>query len=421
MCNEYEKYNFAHQKRSRANTIPLPDTVKLKGFEFKVYAPRVFGNIRNMMQIEPQEYILSICFNKYIEFISNSKSGAFFYYSNDGKYLIKTVEQAEANCLTGMLYQYSQHLENNTDTRLCRMYGLYRLSLKNAIKGLHGTKFYFLIMESVFYTARFIHLIYDLKGSSYGREATQKDLAREPTNNFTCTVLKDNDLRESGQTIQIGDLADKMKKQIAADARFLASQGIIDYSLLIGIHYPLQPDPRRLMADQEKRKTGTAPVWDQTGRGRSPTVPIDTRSGFKSEMMSLESQYDEEEKKRVMKQIDSSHSQLSTKALSREGSSTRKSDRKDRGLSSVKSTSASYKSPSNKPKGPQRKRTIMSDADTREVYFLGIIDILVQYGIKKRGEYVYKSKMRGLGDSVSVIPPEKYMQRFVNFANSFIK
>mmetsp|Transcript_38593 Transcript_38593/g.64790 ORF Transcript_38593/g.64790 Transcript_38593/m.64790 type:complete len:92 (+) Transcript_38593:1737-2012(+) len=51
-------------------------------------------------------------------------------------------------------------------------------------------KFYFIIMESVFYTARYIHLIYDLKGSSYRREATDKDIDRDPTQNFTCTVLK---------------------------------------------------------------------------------------------------------------------------------------------------------------------------------------------------------------------------------------
>jgi len=105
-----------------------------------------------------------------------------------------------------------------------------------------------------------------------------------------------------------------------------------------------------------------------------------------------------------MKEIDTSHSRLN----SREGSTTRSTgsitrstmrsttrEKKERGLASVKSTNK-------KPKGPQRKRTIMSEADTREVYFLGIIDILVQYGIKKRGEYVYKSKLRRLGDSVSV-------------------
>ena len=71
-----------------------------------------------------------------------------------------------------------------------------------------------------------------------------------------------------------------------------------------------------------------------------------------------------------------------------------------------------------------RKRSIMSDESTKEVtffselspslccdiqecsrlqvYFIGIIDILVQYGLRKRGEYLYKSRLRGLGQTISV-------------------
>ena len=63
----------------------------------------------------------------------------------------------------------------------------------------------------------------------------------------------------------------------------------------------------------------------------------------------------------------------------------------------------------------------MSDASTKEVYFIGIIDILVQYGLRKRGEYLFKSRLQGLGDTVSVIPPQKYFERFVGFSETFIE
>jgi len=312
MCSDTEKQTFSHGPSGRGQ--PLPKHIKLRGFEFKVYAPRAFAQIRNMMAIDPQEFIISICFNKYVEFISNSKSGAFFYYSNDGKYMIKTIEKAEANCLTDMLYNYSNHLENNPESRLCKVYGLYRLSLNHSLKGMKGTKFYFIIMESVFYTAKFIHLIYDLKGSSYGRAATQKDINSRPTKNFTTTVLKDNDLRESKQMLNIGShRAKEMKKQIESDAQFLANMGIIDYSLLIGIHYPLQPDPREKKAELERSETGEIPIWEKNShRGRSPTIPIDTRAGYQSNMVNMEKETDAEEIKKVADKVQKSQTALQT-------------------------------------------------------------------------------------------------------------
>jgi len=56
-------------------------------------------------------------------------------------------------------------LQDNPESKLCKIYGLYRLSLNHSLPRMGGRKkFYFIIMESVFYTARYIHLIYDLKG-----------------------------------------------------------------------------------------------------------------------------------------------------------------------------------------------------------------------------------------------------------------
>lgn len=47
----------------------------------------VFHAIRGQSGIDEAEYMVSIAgdFN-YIEFIANSKSGQFFFYSHDGRY-----------------------------------------------------------------------------------------------------------------------------------------------------------------------------------------------------------------------------------------------------------------------------------------------------------------------------------------------
>lgn len=59
-------------------------------FKFKSYAPKVFKRLREYFSIDTASYMLSVCGNyNYLEFISNSKSGQFFFYSHDGKYMIK--------------------------------------------------------------------------------------------------------------------------------------------------------------------------------------------------------------------------------------------------------------------------------------------------------------------------------------------
>jgi hypothetical protein len=51
-------------------------------FKFKDYAPLVFRGLRKRFGIDPSDYLCDLCgdFN-YIEFLSNSKSGQFFFYS----------------------------------------------------------------------------------------------------------------------------------------------------------------------------------------------------------------------------------------------------------------------------------------------------------------------------------------------------
>ena len=96
-------------------------------FKFKDYAPNVFKTIRAVSGINESEYIMSLAgdFN-YIEFIANSKSGQFFFYSHDGKYMIKTQTKDECVLLRTMLPQYVNHLKAHPDSLLVRFYGMHR-------------------------------------------------------------------------------------------------------------------------------------------------------------------------------------------------------------------------------------------------------------------------------------------------------
>jgi 1-phosphatidylinositol-4-phosphate 5-kinase len=55
-------------------------------FKFKDYAPKIFHRLRQLFGIDSASYMLSVCGNyNYLEFMSNSKSGQFFFYTHDGE------------------------------------------------------------------------------------------------------------------------------------------------------------------------------------------------------------------------------------------------------------------------------------------------------------------------------------------------
>ena len=54
------------------------------------------------------------------ELLSDGKSGSFFYFSNDGRYLIKTVPLRELTALLELLPDYTRHMRAHPHSRCCR-------------------------------------------------------------------------------------------------------------------------------------------------------------------------------------------------------------------------------------------------------------------------------------------------------------
>lgn len=87
----------------------------------------------------------------------------------------------------------------------------------------------FVIMNSVFDTDKILSSFYDLKGSVVGRDAKPGE-----------SVLKDNDLRRSLKQSGIilpEQVRKNMREQVRRDCSFLKDMKIMDYSMLVGIHY----------------------------------------------------------------------------------------------------------------------------------------------------------------------------------------
>eukprot|EP01084_Bolivina_argentea_P040478 74812_1 len=91
---------------------------------------------------------------------------------------------------------------------------------------------YFVVMGSVFFTDLDVHTIYDLKGSTHGRKAKEKEKEQETP------VLKDLDFLQNNEIIHIGNVkAQLFKDQLRRDTELLRKLQIMDYSLLVGVHY----------------------------------------------------------------------------------------------------------------------------------------------------------------------------------------
>ena len=196
-------------------------------FKFKDYAPWVFRHIRARFHIDPANYLMSLT-SKYIlsELGSPGKSGSFFYFSRDYKYIIKTIHHAEHKLLRKILREYFAHVEKHPNTLISQFYGLHRVKIP------YGRKIHFVVMNNLFPPHRDIHQTFDLKGSTIGRNFEEDDLAHNPR-----ATLKDLNWLRRDYHFEFGpDKKTLFVEQMRRDVALLQKLQIMDYSLLVGIH-----------------------------------------------------------------------------------------------------------------------------------------------------------------------------------------
>ncbi|KAI3460606.1 hypothetical protein Pfo_017269, partial [Paulownia fortunei] len=184
-------------------------------FRWKDYCPVVFRHLRELFQVDPADYMLAICGND---------SGSFFYLTQDDRFMIKTVKKSEVKVLIKMLPSYYQHVCRYENSLVTKFYGVH------CVKPVGGVKTRFIVMGNMFCSEYRIHRRFDLKGSSHGRTTDKPEGEIDET-----TTLKDLDLNFVFrlQTNWYQELI----KQIDRDCEFLEAERIMDYSLLVGLHF----------------------------------------------------------------------------------------------------------------------------------------------------------------------------------------
>ncbi|CAN4121480.1 unnamed protein product [Withania somnifera] len=218
----------------------LTPTHQSDDFKWKDYCPMVFRNLREMFKIDAADYMMSICGNDALrELSSPGKSGSVFFLSQDDRFMIKTLRKSEVKVLLRMLPSYHLHVRTHENTLITKFFGLHR------IKPSSGQKFRFVVMGNMFYTELRIHRRFDLKGSSLGRSADKVEIDEN-------TILKDLDLNYCFYP----ELSwrEALLRQIEIDSKFLEEQNIMDYSLLLGVHYRA-PQHLQSLISRSRRST----------------------------------------------------------------------------------------------------------------------------------------------------------------------
>jgi len=300
---------------------------------FRDYAPLVFSRLRHIFHVNTQIYMSSLGPEKILgnlllgslgalcEMVSTGRSGSFFFKTNDGKYLIKTLAPEEHDVFQKILPSYFSHMNTNPNSLLTHFLGLH------CMKKLSEKEIHFTVMRNLFDSSFPLHEQYDLKGSTIGRHV-------EVTTLDPSVALKDNDFC---RRINLGSIAKaRLLEQVENDVQFMEQFGICDYSFLIGFHFFTADEERLVAAYLERREN-----------------------------------------------------QISNKEASSQGSMFR------------------------------RDFGGIISKDGKELYFMGIIDNLATWDLKKMGEHFAKSLFHD-PNQISAVKPAHYRARFQRFIESIV-
>ncbi|XP_073324996.1 phosphatidylinositol 5-phosphate 4-kinase type-2 gamma-like isoform X1 [Pagrus major] len=212
---------------------------------------------------------------------------------------------------------------------------------------------YLLVMRNMFSHRLHVHRKYDLKGSLVSREASFKEKVKElPT-------YKDVDFRNNMQKVYVSDEEkQKIMDKLSRDIEFLVHMRIMDYSLLLGIH-----DVERAEREEEEEMESSYEEDEEEENDVAPAPGSTSPEGISGYMNSF------------------------------------------------------------KPMGPGEFDPYVDvyaiqsavDSPQREVYFMGLIDVLTQYDTKKKAAHAAKAVKHGAGAEISTVHPEQYAKRFREF------
>ncbi|XP_060719637.1 phosphatidylinositol 4-phosphate 5-kinase-like protein 1 isoform X2 [Tachysurus vachellii] len=351
-----------------------------KDFRMKTFAGPVFASLRRSLGMTEKEYQRSLSSEGcYLQFISNSKSKADFFLTNDKRFFLKTQSRREIRFLLSHLKHYMEHLEKYPHSLLVKFLGVHSIKVDHRRK-------YFIVMQSVFYPDERICSRYDIKGCEVSRWTDPA-----PEGSQVIVVLKD--LNFEGKFITLDQQRPWLLRQVQIDTSFLQTLNVLDYSLLLA-HQPLHQDERHpslsfaTLIMRTKKSVNTC-----SGAAVPGAVPEDDSTIQATELdsePSLRGRFTETSQAKFGEQ---------NKGASKAGS---ESAELIEFQTQNRRLLPNFKNPIHVIDGPEQR------------YFIGIIDIFTVYGFKKRLEHLWK-RLRHPRQSFSTVSPPAYCLRLCHW------
>ena len=401
MIENFDIFNF------KINEEDIRLLSKIDPISIKEYAGIVFNSIRKLYGYDKESFIQSISPQVFItemiisnttsieELFNTGSSGSLFYYTKDGKLILKTISKSEYTTLKRILPKYYEHLVKYKNTYLPKFFGCYKLIKKVKKKKKYV---YFIIMMNVFSTNKQIHVRFDLKGSTLNREVLSKnEKYSQSYKNILGKYsysLKDIDFDYFKKHIYIDNhIYEQIIEQLNQDSLLLKECNINDYSLLLGIH-------------KNKLHSNVSNILDNIND-----------DDLNQNVNKSELSFNDIDKG----DISIREKNISTNRKLKEDSSSQ--------LSSITSINC-YNPDKNSFQGNLSKeeyqksnknshKIVLDDNGIynekhKEIYYIGIIDILTNYDGLKMCEFCYKS-VRYCTNKMSCIAPGKYQERFIKY------
>ena len=413
-----EHYKNPKHREQNLRNICFPVASSLLGitsFSFIDLEPSVFSLLRSCYGIATLDYRASFRIKNaadiessgMLEKFTEGKSGSFFYFTRDFKYIIKTVTDEEEKFLQRIAYRYYDHMKNNPNSLIVRFLGLHKVQLAKEQRFITVV-----VMENIFYnTEKFkMHERYDLKGSKVGRRSVKKTskIRREYKG-----TLKDLDLGD--KKIHIGaDSKTRLLEQLRRDIEFLVRCKIMDYSMLLGIHNHSAGEK----IDREKLRSASLecesqrseidhdnmiPLKDLHSSNPQPTDST-ASSGYSTRTNTIDTDLDDGE----------SPIELTNTARQKQIAWFRAD------FGGHRNTSALHPLSLFNGGFQAHESSTCDQGATTDVppatYYFGIVDILQEFNLRKKAEHHWKTKVACQDKhGISCVNEREYGERFLNF------
>ena len=325
------------------------------------YAPACFAYLRTLEDINIDDMVNSFLPNNNKEGMKKSagKSGSFFISTDNQEYMIKTLKKEEFDLIrNSFLKEYINYIQKNPKSLICRIYGMYSLIQYG------GTEVYVIVMRNVIGSLKNnIVAKFDLKGSTINREIQGLDMTKIDNG-----VMKDLNFNDIEFGIMLNNTNNKnINIRAQRDSRFLASLGLMDYSLFVV----------KLSLNKEESK-------EIFGEGIQEQIEQDYLDVLNDKTVMINTHNE-------TNNLDNTIHTIETKN--------------------------SFRIVENKYK--YYKPYLYSGLNVGTGYIISIIDFLQSYNFVKIVENQFKTKIKGkksdVEGGISCVEPNLYSQRFINY------